>query len=212
MKNKIIALLFLTMAFTNITFAQKNSKNIINSIDIKEIEEYLKYTHPDDPKKIMLKRKLINLKNDEWTKGKHNARPMEARSFENIQTNISEVEEFSRLILSTPQQHKDKTVQLLNTMFNEDVSSRNVILLLRNETNCNLILRIQGKDNYDMAIPSKGENFIVINKGSYDLKSNVCSNIYFSKKDITKGTILTISNKEEEIKSPGILNKNGIIF
>ena len=206
------ALLFLAMTLTNITFAQKNSKNIIKSTDIQEIEAYLKTTHPDDPKKTVLKRKLVHLKNEQWTQGKHTAKPMEARPFENIPSHVSEAEEFNRLILSNPQQHKDKTVQLLNTMFNEDISSKDIILLLKNETNCNLILRIQGKGNYNMAIASRGENFIVINKGSYTLTSNVCNNTYSSKKVITKGTLLTINNTKEEIKSSGISNKNEVIF
>lgn len=204
MKKKIMALLFITMALSSTTYAQKNSKNILSSNTIHEIEEYLKNAHPDDPKRLVLKPKLIALKNEEWTKGKYNAKPMEARLLETslIQNriNLAETEEFNRLISSTPQEHKNKTVKLLNAMFNEDISSKNVILLLKNQTTCNLVLRVQGKDNYNMAIPAKGENFIIINKGSYNLISNVCNKPYSSKKDIIKGTLLTISDKKEKIE------------
>jgi hypothetical protein len=58
------------------------------------------------------------------------------------------------------------------------------------------VLRIQGKDFYNMAVPAKGENFIVINKGNYTLTSNVCDVVYSSKKEINKSIFLTINNPE----------------
>ncbi|MEC3874500.1 DUF6759 domain-containing protein [Chryseobacterium salviniae] len=180
---------------------RKRSQNILESTDIKEIENYLATTHPDDPKRSVLKPKLIALKNSEWTKGKKNAKPMEARPVISEipnsalgKPNSEEAEEFKRLIASTSKEHKEKTVQLLNAMFNEDINSKEVILLFKNQSDCNLVLKIQGKDFYNMAVPAKGENFIVVNKGTYTLKGNVCDVVYSSKKDLNKSIFLTISN------------------
>lgn len=182
--------------------AHKNS-NILESKNIAEIENFLKTAHPEDPRRRVLKPKLIALKNLEWTKGKKDAKPMEARPVISEipnsvmkNSNSAEAEEFKNLIASTSKEHKDKTVKLLNAMFNEDISSKEVILLFKNQSDCNLVLRIQGKDFYNMAVPAKGENFIVINKGNYTLTSNVCDVVYSSKKEINKSIFLTINNPE----------------
>lgn len=58
---------------------QNKSQNILESKNISEIEDFLKTAHPDDPKRNVLKSKIIALKNSEWTKGKKDAKPMEAR-------------------------------------------------------------------------------------------------------------------------------------
>ncbi len=185
----------------NTAQVQNKSQNILESKNISEIEEFLKTAHPDDPKRSVLKSKVIALKNSEWTKGKKDAKPMEARpviseisSSLMKNSNASETEEFKRLIASTPAEHKDKTVKLLNAMFNEDISSKEVILLFKNNSDCNIVLRIQGKDFYNLAVPAKGENSIVINKGSYTLTSHVCDVLYSSQKEIKKSIFLTINN------------------
>ena len=201
MKKNILLVLMLSF------FACKNANtastfhHILESKDINEIENYLKNIHPDDPKKNILKSKLIALKNAEWTKGQKNAKPMEARPMISEipngalkKPNSDEAEEFKRLIASSSIEHKEKTVKLLNAMFNEDINSKEIILLFRNQSDCNLVLKIQGKDFYNMAVPAKGENFIVINKGTYTLQGNVCDVVYSSKKDINKSLFLTISN------------------
>ncbi|WP_027381186.1 DUF6759 domain-containing protein [Chryseobacterium daeguense] len=199
--SQIIGLLLIAVSCTTSKVAKKDAPNILESKDIKEIESFLKTSHPDDPRRTVLKPKLIALKNAEWTKGKKDAKPMEARPvISEIPTGFfknsgsSEAEEFKQLIASTSKEHQDKTVKLLNAMFNEDISSKEVILLFKNLSDCNLVLRIQGKNFYNMAVPAKGENFIVINKGTYILTSNVCDVVYSSKKDINKSIFLTINN------------------
>lgn len=201
MKKSIFIILLFTLFACKSTSLENHSHNILESTDIKEIENYLATTHPDDPKRSVLKPKLIALKNAEWTKGKKDAKPMEARPIISEipsdafrKPNSEEAEEFKRLIASTSQEHKDKTVKLLNAMFNEDINSKEVILLFKNQSDCNLVLKIQGKDFYNMAVPAKGENFIVINKGTYTLNGNVCDVVYSSKKEINKSLFLTINN------------------
>lgn len=61
--------------------AQMNSKNILKSTNVEDIESFLASAHPDDHRKIVLKKKLIRLKNESWTRS--NVRPsMEARAIE----------------------------------------------------------------------------------------------------------------------------------
>lgn len=200
MKKILTTLLFLILA-SGTASAQKKTKDILKSTNIREIEEYLKNAHPDDPKKFVLKPKLIALKNSEWTKGASKAKPMEARP---VMTDIpnrfmrnsgsNDAEEFKKLLAETSDQHKDKTVKLLNAMFDEDITKKEAVLLFRNNSDCNIILRIEGKDFYNLAVPAHGENFIVLNKGSYTLNSNVCDVKYSSQKDIKKSIFVVIEN------------------
>ncbi|MBB6372678.1 DUF6759 domain-containing protein [Chryseobacterium shigense] len=200
MKKILTTLLFLILASGSAS-AQKKTKDILKSTNIKEIEEYLKNAHPDDPKKIVLKPKLIALKNSAWTKGAQTAKPMEARPVMTDipnrfmrNSNSSDAEEFKKLIAETSDQHKDKTVKLLNAMFDEDITGKEAVLLFRNNSDCNLVLRIEGKDFYNLAVPAHGENFVTLNKGSYTLNSNVCDVKYTSQKDIKKSIFVVIEN------------------
>ncbi len=208
---KILLIISITiLASCNSANVKDGSLNILESKNISEIENFIKTAHPDDPRRSILKSKLIALKNSEWTKGKKDARPMVARPIiSDIPSslirnpNASETEEFKRLIASTSKEHTEKTVKLLNAMFNEDISSKEVILLFKNNSDCNLVVRIQGKDFYNMAVPAKSENSIVINKGNYTLTSNVCDVLYSSQKDIKKSIFLTINNPVQAENNPG---------
>jgi hypothetical protein len=79
-------------------------------------------------------------------------------------------------------------------MFDEDITSKEAVLLFRNNSDCNIILRIEGKNFYNLAVPAHGENFIILNKGSYTLNSNVCDVKYSSQKDIKKSIFVVIEN------------------
>jgi len=215
MKKIVLIISLFAIAVSCTTHIVKNtSQNILESKNIQEIERFLRTSHPDDPRRSVLKPKLIALKNYEWTKGKKGSKPMEARPVISEipnsimkNSNSSDAEEFKKLIASTSTEHKDKTVKLLNAMFNEDITSKEVILLFKNNSDCNLVLRINGKNFYNMAVPAKGENFIVINKGSYTLTSNICDVLYSSQKDIKKSIFLTISNPKEA-KNKNIIEKS----
>lgn len=209
MKKKFLTILFFTFLIPGFTYAQKSSKDILKSTNIKEIEEYLKTAHPDDPKKSVLKPKLIALKNAEWTKGASTAKPMEARPViadipKNAMKdpNSNEAEEFKRLMAETSAEHKEKTAQLLNTILNEDITKKESILLFKNNSDCNIVLRVEGKDYYNLAVPARGENFIIVNKGSYTLKSTICDMKYFSQKDIKRSIFVTIDNPGQSGTQP----------
>lgn len=198
------SLMILTLLSALPLFAQteKESLKLMNSNDIKQIEEYLKTSHPEDPRNRILKKRLVQLKNIEWTKGKYTAKPMAARPLDGdkqessiIRPNLSPEEqfEFSTLYKETPDEHKGKTVKLLNSLFDQNKNKKEAILLARNSSDCNIILRIKGKKTYALAIPSKGENSIVIDKDSYVMTSNVCNIGYLSTKEIKKNTLLTLT-------------------
>lgn len=115
---------------------------------------------------------------------------------------FGEAEEYNRLTAETAAAHKDKTVKLLNAMFDQDPNSKEAILMVQNQSDCNMIVRIQGDKNYNLTVPAHGENSIVLKKASYQLKSNVCDAQYASTKDLRKGMVVTLNRTA----SPAAIN------
>ncbi|WP_439480510.1 DUF6759 domain-containing protein [Chryseobacterium aquaticum] len=202
MKKNTLFLLFFALTLSCST-QEKKRGDILTTTNISEIEEYLKNAHPEDPKKHILQSKLIALKNSEWTKGARTAKPMEVRPIitefpQNVKGKSfqDDSEEFKRLIAETSPEHKQKTVKLLNAMFNEDINSNEAILLFRNNSDCNMVLKISGKKFYNLAVPSRNENFIILDKDDYSISGNVCDVKYSSQKQIKKNIQVVINNPE----------------
>ncbi|KIA89725.1 DUF6759 domain-containing protein [Kaistella jeonii] len=199
--------------------AQKKNKDILNSKNIKEIESFLKTAHPDDGRRTVLKSKLIALKNAAWMKPDQqkafNLKPsyIEIPKAVMQQKDNNEVEEFKKLLSENSKKHEEKTVKLLNQLFENDVTNKEAILLMQNNSDCNMIVRIQGKEFYNLAVPAHGENSVVIKKGDYQLRSNVCDAFYTSTKSIAKN-MLVILNKPvvNFLSTTYAQNKNGASY
>lgn len=186
------------MLQAGLMYGQKVDKNILRSTDIGQIEEFLKQAHPDDPRKIVLKKKLISLKNAAWTQGAKTAKPMAARLIDadpGFGIEIQEAEEFKKLMSETSSEHKEKTVNLLNNLFSNDIGKSESIVLVKNNSDCNIILRLKGSTEYNLGVPARGNNFIVVKRGNYLFQSKVCGNPYESKKNIDKNISLDLSSK-----------------
>ena len=63
---KKLVLVF-TVFFSLLTVAQKK-KDIIYSQDIKELESFLQTAHPEDPRRKILKSRIVSIKNATWMK------------------------------------------------------------------------------------------------------------------------------------------------
>ncbi|MBT2623670.1 DUF6759 domain-containing protein [Chryseobacterium sp. ISL-6] len=173
---------------------ERNIHNILRSTDVREVQNYLDNAREDDPKVIVLKKRIIELKNKEWVKGAADAKPMASRPVTMDQSLISEIDhaEFEKLLQEDDETHRKKTTNLLNEIFNDSRHSPNSVLLVKNESGCNMILRIANKQDYKLAIPAKGENFIVLEKGKYNITGNICGSSYEQIKDLNKGICLTL--------------------
>lgn len=202
---KKLVLVF-TVFFSLLTVAQKK-KDIMYSQDIKELENFLQKAHPEDPRRKILKSRIVSIKNATWMKNGNatvsSAKPAvsEASKIELKPIVNDETEEFKKLITETAEEHKQKTVKMLNQFFNEDISNQDAILLIENRSNCNVIMRIKGETEYNLAIKANGENSLVLKKGNYQLVSNVCNTNFSSKKDIAKNMIVTV-NQPAKITLP----------
>ena len=200
-------IIFLALFFTitsNLIYAQQKYKNIQKSTNIEEIEEYIKTTYPGDPKVPILKSRIIHLKNEAWTKGAKDAKPMAARPIVTeevnaLKANSNETEEFLKLLTISDSKHKEKTASLLTEIFSTDSNSTEAIFICKNNSDCNIILRIKGLDtSYDLAVPSHKDDFIIVKKGTYTITSNVCNVAYNTTKKLEKAVSITLNNATEK--------------
>lgn len=95
-------------------------------------------------------------------------------------------------------------MKLLNQLFDNDVTNEHAILLVKNNGECNMIVRIQGNDYYNLAVPAHGENFVTLKKGNYQLSSNICDAKYFATKSIAKNMLVSLAKTPVSFASPKI--------
>lgn len=79
-----------------------------------------------------------------------------------------------------------RTAAMLSHIFNDDPSDKDAYINIKNKSNCRLIVKINGKKYYNLDVPAKGQNFILIEKGDYVLTTMVCDAKYSSIKKISK--------------------------
>lgn len=229
----------------------KDYSRIMQSTSIYEIDAYLRDAHPDDPKRLILKPRLVTLL-QEYIKEAHPAdqriatfqeklvllrtRKSTKLSFDEMNDMIrkkkiakyqaqleaetaaeglggtapvraysvassgmmddAEQEEFRMLMEVSPIEHKNRTVQILNSLFDNDPSSKESIVMIENKSDCNMIMRLEGVGNYKyrLAIPSGAESAIVVQKGNYLFSSKVCGADYASQKAVQNAVIIALSN------------------
>ncbi|RQO34200.1 hypothetical protein DBR39_21860 [Chryseobacterium sp. KBW03] len=252
---KVLLLLGCMFLFT--VSAQKKGKdysNILKSNNIYEINAFLRDAHPDDPRRSVLKPKVMDLMK-EYIKNAHPAdqkvkdmqemlamlrrRPSTKITFDEMNAIIkqkqiakykaelaakqpttvytpstaqntyvvnptantavpnAEAEEFNMLMAVSPVEHKNKTVKILNSLFDNDPNAKECIVMIQNKSDCNIIVRMEGvgTTKYRLAVPAQGEGSIVIEKGQYLFSSLVCGAQYASQKTIQRAIMVALGSQ-----------------
>ena len=101
------------------------------------------------------------------------------------------------LMSVNPIEHKNNTVKILNSLFDNDPNSKESIVLIENKSKCNIIMRIEGVGNtkYRLAIPAESDNTIVVAKGDYLFSSLLCGAQYASQKTVQKAVMVALGTK-----------------
>lgn len=257
---KKLFLLFSTLLF--LTFSAQNKgkdySNILKSKNIYEINAFLRDAHPDDPRRSVLKPRVMDFMKDyikNAPPGDKKVREMQENlarlktgpstkvSFEEINAIIkqkqilkyqkqlqvgqsaiaytpssaksvyvssaggkntkiiadTEASEFNMLMGENPIEHKNKTVKILNSLFDNDPNSKECIVMIENKSDCNIIVRIEGIGNtkYRLPVPAHGDNSIVVEKGDYLFTSIVCGAQYASQKTIKKPLLVALGSSSK---------------
>lgn len=237
----------------------KDYSNILQSKNIYEINAFLRDAHPDDPRRSVLRPKVLGMmkeyiKNAEGSDRKVkemqemlallSRRASTKITFEEMNANIrqkqiaryqaelnspqslikytpsttqnvfvtpseantktpvianTEADEFNMLMASNPTEHKNKTVKILNSLFDNDPNTKECIVMIENKSDCNIIVRIEGVGHtkYRLAIPAHENNSVVVEKGNYLLTSLVCGAQYASQKSIQKPLMVALGSSSK---------------
>lgn len=155
------------------------------SNDPQVIANFVKY-NPNNPKTPEFKRKLYSLIAG---KGSTAAQPKV--------TNLTKrklEKEVRRDLKDGSNDRNKKTAAVLTHLFNNDPSDKNAYIQIVNNSSCNLIMKISGKKYYNLTIPARNNNFIMVEKGTYALSSSVCDAKYSSVKSVTRDIVITLNN------------------
>lgn len=175
----------LTFAQTNYTVAQ-----VEQSSDPQVIASFIK-ANPNHPKTPEFKRKLIAVINSDKTPkqqaqvAKPTVKPI---STDKLKTAIK------KDVAKDGSNDKNKrTADLLTHLFNNDPSRTTAYVQIVNKSKCNLIVKISGKKFYNLDVPAKNQNFVMVDKGNYTLTTSVCDAKYSSTKNIAKDIVVTLN-------------------
>ncbi|MEA1850312.1 MULTISPECIES: DUF6759 domain-containing protein [Chryseobacterium] len=260
---KKIFLIFAAIFFVNFS-AQKKGKDyseILKSKNIYEINAFLRDAHPDDPRRSVLKPRVMEMMKDYIKNAKPGdtkvkqmqdwlamlkRRPSTKISFEEMNANIkkkqiakyqkelqvgqaavvytpsnpqnvyiapsvtsapsaaaipdTEASEFNMLMGENPVEHKNKTVKILNSLFDNDPNAKECIVMIENKSDCNIIVRMEGVGitKYRLPVPAHGDNSIVVQKGDYLFTSIVCGAQYASQKTIQKPLMVALGSSAKK--------------
>jgi len=232
----------------------KDYSDILKSKNIYEINAFLRDAHPDDPRRSVLKPRVMEMMK-EYIKNAHPAdqkvkdmqemlamlrrRPSTKITFDEMNAIIkqkqiakykaelaakqsttvytpstaqntyvinttantaipnAEAEEFNMLMAISPVEHKNRTVKILNSLFDNDPNAKECIVLIQNKSDCNIIVRMEGvgTTKYRLAVPAQGEGSIVIDKGQYLFTSLVCGAQYASQKTIERPIMVALGSQ-----------------
>ncbi|AZA78225.1 hypothetical protein EG347_12210 [Chryseobacterium sp. G0186] len=252
---KKLLLLISSVLFFSVS-AQKKGKDysqIIKSNNIYEINAFLRDAHPDDPRRSVLKPRVMEMMK-EYIKNAHpedqkvkdmqemlallRRRPSTKITFDEMNAIIkqkqiakykaelaakqsttvytpstaqntfvvnasanaaipnAEAEEFNMLMKVSPIEHQNKTVKILNSLFDNDPNAKECIVMVQNQSDCNIIVRMEGVGNtkYRLAVPARSDNSVVIEKGQYLFTSLVCGAQYASQKTIQKPIMVALGS------------------
>ncbi|KFE97684.1 hypothetical protein IX39_18075 [Chryseobacterium formosense] len=121
--------------------------------------------------------------NNELNKGKDLASTAKAATPERTVTYASMGSSSKK---SEPSEQAKKTASLLTHLFSNDPNNNEAYVNIKNLSKCRLIVKISGKKYYNLDVPAKGDNFVLIEKGDYVVTTSVCDAKYSSLKKINK--------------------------
>lgn len=96
-----------------------------------------------------------------------------------------------------PSEKNKRTAAMLTHMFNDDPMDKEAYINIKNRSNCNLIVKISGKKYYNLDVPAKSQNYLLVEKGEYILTTMVCDAKYSSLKKINKDIEIELNLRED---------------
>ena len=177
MKNKLLLLILLV--FSTFLFSQTSQEldKAMLSKDPSVIAEFIK-KYPNNKNTPFLQRKLNSMAGSGNAAAKPSIQPLNTEKLEK-QVEKSEAKR-------EPDAKAKRTAEVLTHLFNNDPNKKDAYVLIRNKSECNLIVKFEGKKFYNLDVPKMGENYILVQKGTYRITTMICNAQYASVKNITQ--------------------------
>ena len=201
-KSLVFFLLFLgifSFSQSKYTLEQAEKSN-----DPKVVANFIKY-NPDHPRTPELKRRLLAMINGgNSNAAKPSIKPMSKKSSygsstysRNSSSSSSKKYNSSSRTSSSAKSSSDmeenrKTAALLTHMFNNDPNSKEAYVRIINNSKCNLLVKIIGKNYYNMTVPAMKDNYVLLQKGTYTITTSICDAKYSSTKKINQDIEITL--------------------
>ena len=177
MKNKLLLLILLV--FSTFSFSQTSQEldKAMLSKDPNVIAEFIK-KYPNNKNTPFLQRKLNSMTGSGNAAAKPSIQPLNTEKLEK-QVEKSEAKR-------EPDAKAKRTAEVLTHLFNNDPNKKDAYVLIRNKSECNLIVKLEGKNFYNLDVPKMGENYILVQKGTYRITTMICNAQYASVKNISQ--------------------------
>ncbi len=177
MKNKLLLLILLV--FSTFSFSQTSQEldKAMLSKDPSVIAEFIK-KYPNNKNTAFLQRKLNSMAGSGNAAAKPSIQPLNTEKLEK-QVEKSEAK-------GEPDAKAKRTAEVLTHLFNNDPNKKDAYVLIRNKSECNLIVKFEGKKFYNLDVPKMGENYILVQKGTYRITTMICNAQYASVKNVTQ--------------------------
>lgn len=187
MMKKLTLVLLLLYSFISFAQSKYTAEQVEQSTDPKVIANFIKY-NPDHPKTPAFKQKLYSI----ITAGNSTAAKPAVAPLNTTKLKTEVKKDISK---GKQDEHTQKTVALLNHLFSNDPNRREAYVQIENKSKCNMIVKISGKKFYNLDVKAHDQNFILVDKGTYTLTTNVCDAKYSSVKTINKDISIVLNAK-----------------
>ena len=141
--------------------------------------------NPDDPNLPDLKIKLIELitpADDAKAKPKVEVLTKTKLSKEIKQSGVSD--------------KSKQAARVLNHLFDNNPNKSEAYVQIVNKSKCNMILKFSGKNKfYNLNVSANNKNYILIEKGKYELTTSICDFKYAQSKNIHKDIAITLGSR-----------------
>ena len=92
-----------------------------------------------------------------------------------------------------PSEQAKNTAAILTNILNNNPNKTEAVIQFVNKSKCILVIKISGKKFYNLSVPANGQNYILVEKGTYNVSTSICDAVYNQNKAFTKNVIITLN-------------------
>lgn len=177
MNNKLLTIVLFLFSVLIFSQSKQELDKVMLSKDAKVIADFIK-KYPNNSNTSFLQKRLNAMKGSGNIAAKPTIEPLNTAKLEK-QVEKAEAK-------GEPDARAKRTAEVLTHLFNNDPNKNEAYVLIRNKSECNLIVKFEGKKFYNLDVPKMGENYILVPKGNYRVTTMICNAQYASLKSINQ--------------------------